>query len=31
MERWSELLHHFYDPFPRVDHYETAAEVHRPD
>ena len=19
---WKKLLHHFYDPFPRVDHYE---------
>lgn len=23
--RWRELLHHFYDPFPVVDHYETVA------
>ena len=21
-ERWRELLHHFYDPFPTVEHYE---------
>jgi len=20
-QRWRELLHHFYDPFPTVDHY----------
>jgi heme-degrading monooxygenase HmoA len=20
-ERWRELLHHFYDPFPRVEHF----------
>lgn len=20
-ERWRELLHHFYDPFPVVEHY----------
>ena len=20
-ERWRELLHHFYDPFPIVEHY----------
>jgi len=26
-ERWRELLHHFYDPFPEVDHYETVTEV----
>jgi heme-degrading monooxygenase HmoA len=24
-ERWKELLHHFYDPFPEVLHYERAA------
>jgi heme-degrading monooxygenase HmoA len=22
--RWKELLHHFYDPFPEVEHYETV-------
>lgn len=22
--RWKELLHHFYDPFPVVEHYETV-------
>lgn len=22
--RWRELLHHFYDPFPVVEHYETV-------
>lgn len=21
-ERWKELLHHYYDPFPVVEHYE---------
>jgi heme-degrading monooxygenase HmoA len=21
-EEWRELLHHFYDPFPTVEHYE---------
>ncbi len=21
-ERWSALLHHFYDPFPQVEHYQ---------
>ena len=20
-QRWKELLHHFYDPFPEVEHY----------
>ena len=23
-ERWRELLHHFYDPFPTVEHYVGA-------
>ena len=23
--RWRELLHHFYDPFPTVLHYERVA------
>jgi heme-degrading monooxygenase HmoA len=23
--RWRELLHHFYDPFPTVDHFRTVA------
>lgn len=22
--RWKELLHHFYDPFPGVEHYESV-------
>lgn len=22
--RWKELLHHFYDPFPEVEHYEPV-------
>jgi heme-degrading monooxygenase HmoA len=25
-ERWRELLHHFYDPFPEVEHYVQVAE-----
>jgi heme-degrading monooxygenase HmoA len=24
-QRWRQLLHHFYDPFPTVLHYERAA------
>src|SRR5262245_8005001 len=24
-QRWKALLHHFYDPFPSVEHYETVA------
>jgi heme-degrading monooxygenase HmoA len=23
-ERWRRLLHHFYDPFPLVEHYATV-------
>ena len=23
-QRWRELLHHFYDPFPLVEHYEQV-------
>ena len=23
-ERWRALLHHFYDPFPVVEHYEPV-------
>jgi heme-degrading monooxygenase HmoA len=26
-QRWRELLHHFYDPFPTVIHFETVTEV----
>ena len=25
-EEWKRLLHHFYEPFPAVEHFET---VHR--
>ena len=25
-QRWKQLLHHFYDPFPTVNHYVTVAE-----
>ena len=21
---WKNLLHHYYDPFPEVEHYETG-------
>ena len=24
-ERWRELLHHYYDPFPVVEHYEPVS------
>ena len=23
-QKWRQLLHHFYDPFPRVEHYEQV-------
>lgn len=23
---WKRLLHHYYDPFPTVEHYETIIE-----
>jgi heme-degrading monooxygenase HmoA len=23
-QEWRRLLHHFYDPFPEVEHYELA-------
>jgi heme-degrading monooxygenase HmoA len=29
-EEWRRLLHHFYDPFPVVEHYESVAELGRP-
>ena len=25
--RWRALLHHFYDPFPTVEHYEPVVAV----
>lgn len=24
---WKRLLHHFYDPFPAVEHYEAPADA----
>jgi heme-degrading monooxygenase HmoA len=29
-EQWKALLHHFYEPFPTVEHYESLFEVARP-
>jgi len=26
-QEWKRLLHHFYDPFPIVEHYETVPGV----
>lgn len=30
-EDWKKLLHHFYDPFPEVEHYEQVygSEAHQ--
>jgi heme-degrading monooxygenase HmoA len=25
-QEWKRLLHHFYDPFPAVEHYELVQE-----
>ena len=25
-QEWRKLLHHFYDPFPTVEHYEKVFE-----
>ena len=26
-QRWKELLHHFYEPFPTVEHYVATAST----
>lgn len=26
-QAWKKLLHHFYDPFPVVEHYQLIEEV----
>lgn len=26
-QRWRELLHHFYDPFPEVEHYHAISSA----
>jgi heme-degrading monooxygenase HmoA len=28
-QRWKQLLHHFYDPFPTVNHYEAVVGTTR--
>jgi heme-degrading monooxygenase HmoA len=25
-QKWRSLLHHFYDPFPQVEHYKIVSE-----
>ncbi len=29
-QRWKKLLHHFYDPFPEVEHYVLVASEDSP-
>jgi len=29
-EEWSRLLHHFYDPFPTVEHFDLVAQALTP-
>ena len=26
-QRWKALLHHFYDPFPQVEHYTGIIQI----
>ena len=26
-QKWKQLLHHFYDPFPAVEHYTAVSGV----
>ena len=28
-QEWKKLLHHFYDPFPTVEHYEVVQQYPR--
>ena len=28
-QRWKALLHHFYDPFPTVEHYSLVVDGRR--
>ena len=28
-QEWRKLLHHFYDPFPTVEHYELVQDYSR--
>jgi heme-degrading monooxygenase HmoA len=27
-QEWKKMLHHFYDPFPTVEHYQMLYEGH---
>lgn len=26
-QEWRNLLHHFYEPFPEVEHYQSVSEL----
>jgi heme-degrading monooxygenase HmoA len=28
-QEWGKLLHHFYDPFPTVEHYELVQDYRK--
>jgi heme-degrading monooxygenase HmoA len=28
-QKWKELLHHYYDPFPVVEHYENVLNLEK--
>ena len=30
-QQWRQLLHHFYDPFPTVEHFELAIANEKPN
>jgi heme-degrading monooxygenase HmoA len=30
-QEWRQLLHHFYDPFPTVEHFQTVEHFERVD
>ncbi|MDX1413968.1 MAG: antibiotic biosynthesis monooxygenase [Candidatus Promineifilaceae bacterium] len=30
-QEWKRLLHHFYDPFPTVEHYAPLAAISPPN
>jgi heme-degrading monooxygenase HmoA len=30
-QKWRDLLHHFYEPFPTVEHYQDALGLVPPD
>lgn len=29
-QRWKQLLHHFYEPFPKVEHYSPVYDIKHP-